>query len=183
MPWQEENWSDEFVAICQNEQIELTDDVLHVKIGEQKLSHWRAGQCLKSYPCSTSIRPPSNVENSLGTPCGLHRIEQRIGEGEAAGMVFVSRQPTGQCYWQREDAGPSQKALVTTRILWLRGLQPGINADGEVDTYNRYVYIHGSNLQDRIPAPLSAGCVLLKDPHLLELFDNVQEGTLVWIEL
>jgi lipoprotein-anchoring transpeptidase ErfK/SrfK len=97
-------------------------------------------------------------------------------------MVFRARVPTGR-HWSEVPPGPDGQApdLVTSRILWLRGLEPGVNLGGDVDTYARYVYIHGTNHGDRIGEPLSAGCVLLRDAEMIELFDEVRAGDLVWI--
>lgn len=71
---------------------------------------------------------------------------------------------------------------VTTRILRLRGLEPGRNAGPGVDTYNRYVYIHGTCRPERFPENLSAGCLTLLDDDLIALYDAVPEGALLWIE-
>lgn len=97
-------------------------------------------------------------------------------------MVFIGREPTGQRYWERADAGPDQRMYVTTRILRLRGLEPGQNAGPGVDTFDRFVYIHGTCHPERFPENLSAGCVILLDDDLIALFDAVPEGSLVWIE-
>ena len=64
--------------------------------------------------------------------------------------------------------------LITTRILWLRGLEPGLNRGGDVDTYERYVYIHGTNHEDRLGERLSAGCVLMRNLDILALYDQVR---------
>jgi hypothetical protein len=76
-----------------------------------------------AYPASTSARPPSNLRDSLGTPRGLHEIAERIGAGQPPGMVFRSRVPTGHHSAELSD-DENGGNLVTTRILWLRGLEP-----------------------------------------------------------
>src|SRR6185369_7091981 len=108
--------------------------ILVVRIGTATLQFFRKGALVKSYVISTSKRPPSNVKHSLGTPRGLHEIAERIGGGQPPGMVFKSRVPTGKHYSELADAATNEN-LITSRILWLRGLEPGINAGGEVDTY------------------------------------------------
>ncbi len=172
-------------ALCDalaQQKIEPTDDVLLVSIGEKKLLHFHQDKLYQSYTCASSLRPPSCVEDSLGTPLGLHRIHCKIGDGAAPGMVFIGRESTGQCYWEREDAGPDQKMYVTTRILWLEGLEPGRNAGPGVDTRNRYIYIHGTCHPEHFPENLSAGCITLLDDDLIALFATVPQGSLVWIE-
>ena len=71
---------------------------------------------------SSSRRPQSCKENSLGTPWGLHEICEKIGGGEEMGMVFEGRKPIGLKYSECDEEKRS-KNLITTRILRLRGLQ------------------------------------------------------------
>mgnify|MGYP002277296883 CR=1 FL=1 len=96
-------------------------------------------------------------------------------------MVFTARRPTGQRYFDRDDAGPDQPCCVTTRILRLRGLEPGLNAGPGIDSYDRYIYIHGTNFPDRFPENISAGCLLMRDDDLMELYDAVPPGSHVFI--
>jgi lipoprotein-anchoring transpeptidase ErfK/SrfK len=93
-------------------------------------------------------------------------------------MVFKSRVPTGRHFSEAEEV---EGNLVTSRILWLRGLEPGVNHGGDVDTYSRYVYIHGTQREDRIGEPMSSGCVLMRNRDIIELFEEVRAGDLVWI--
>jgi lipoprotein-anchoring transpeptidase ErfK/SrfK len=151
---------------------------LVVRIGASTMQYYVGGKLIKSYAVSTSRRPPSNVKNSLGTPRGLHEIAERIGAGQPAGMVFESRVPTGRHF---SEMAESENNLITSRILWLRGLEPGVNQGGEVDTYERYVYIHGTSREDRIGQPQSAGCVLMRNLDIVELFEDVRPGDPVLI--
>jgi hypothetical protein len=166
---------------CAARSRQTTKHCLFVKIGEQKLYHFRDGQCVREYAVSTSREPPSCVENSFGTPTGLHEIADKIGAGAPPGMVFVSRLPTGQT-WREIPLLEAAKNLVTTRILRLRGLEPGHNAGPGRDSYDRFIYIHGTNHPGKLGTPASGGCVLLSDAEVIELFDAVPEGSLVWIE-
>src|SRR5471032_642308 len=154
---------------------------LLVRIGASTLQYYQEDKLVKSYVISTSRRPPSNVKNSLGTPRGLHEIAERIGAGQPPGMVFQSRVSTGRHFSELPDK-KEEANLITSRILWLRGLEPGVNLGGDVDTYERYVYIHGTNHEDRIGEPMSGGCVLMRNLDLIELYERVRPGDLVWIE-
>ena len=160
--------------------IKPADRVLLVRFNSQTLQFYESGQLVQSYPVSTSLRPPSNVKNSLGTPRGLHDIAERHGAGQPPGMVFKARVPTGH-HFREHSAAENTGNLVTTRILWLRGLEPGINRGGEVDSYERYIYLHGTNHEDRIGRPASGGCVLLRNLDILELFDRVRVGD--WVSI
>jgi hypothetical protein len=161
--------------------IKQTDRVLAVRIRAATLQFFRKESLVKSYGISTSKKPPSNIAHSLGTPTGLHQIDERIGAGQPAGMVFKSRIPTGRHFSEFTDDQAGSGNLITSRILWLRGLEPGVNAGGDVDTHNRYVYIHGTHREEEIGRPLSAGCVLMRNDDVIELYDQVRTGDLVWI--
>jgi hypothetical protein len=165
---------------CTRLGIKPAERLLVVRISSQTLQFYRAGALVRARPVSTSLRPPSNVKNSLGTPRGLHEIAERIGAGQPPGMVFVGRVPTGR-HFSELPAAEQEKNLITTRILWFRGLEPGVNAGGDVDTHARYIYLHGTNHEDRIGTPASAGCVLLRNLDILELYEEVRAGDQVWI--
>ena len=135
----------------------------------------------KSHVVSTSLRPPSNVKDSLGTPRGLHEIAEKFGAGVPPGIVFKGRVSTGW-HFHEFDAATQARNLITTRILWLRGLEPRVNAGGNVDTYGRYVYIHGTNHEERLGTPFSEGCIEMNNLEIIGLFDEVRPGDQVWVE-
>lgn len=154
---------------------------LYASISEQKLYHWHQDHFIRSYSISTSRNPPSCVENSLGTPLGWHAIADKIGDGQPKGMVFKGRVPTGVCYSSLSSEQQSDN-LITSRILRLQGMEPGVNAGPGIDTYQRYVYIHGTNQEDRIGQPNSHGCLLLNNDDMIDLFDQIPSETLLLIE-
>ena len=155
--------------------------VLVVSIARQLLGFYRDGVLVKSYVVSTSLRPPSNLRDSLGTPRGLHEIAEKIGAGLPPGIVFKARVNTGQHYFEFNEQ-EQQANLITTRILWLRGLEPGHNAGGNVDSHGRYIYIHGTNHEERLGTPFSGGCIEMNNLEIIGLFDQVRTGDLVWLE-
>ncbi|MGD0206818.1 MAG: L,D-transpeptidase [Verrucomicrobiota bacterium] len=132
-------------------------------------------QFVKKIRCSTSRFGISQVAGSNGTPLGLHRVVEKIGGGWPVGTVFKGRQPVGYTWQGMPDA------KITTRILWLEGLEPGFNRGGNVDSHARYIYIHGTGDQTTIGRPMSCGCIHLADADLIPLFDKLPGGTLVWI--
>ena len=162
--------------------LNLADHVLIASVRHQTINHFQYGTRVKGYVMSSSKRPPSCVEGSLGTPWGLHEVCEKIGEGEALGMVFEGRASIGLRYWECERE-KREENLITTRILRLRGLQPRVNSGGQVDTYNRYVYVHGTNHEDRLGSPSSSGCLQLGNKEVLGLFDIVPEGTHLYVSL
>jgi len=160
--------------------IKPANQILAVHLASQTMQFYRGGELARAFAVSTSSRPPSNAKDSLGTPLGLHVIAEKIGHGQPPGVVFKSRVPTGRHFGEFSDQ-ENQGNLVTTRILWLKGLEPGVNQGGEVDSHDRYIYIHGCNHEDRIGTPQSAGCVLMRNLDVIELFDAVRVGDQVWI--
>ena len=169
--------SEPCLATCGRLKIEPTQFILTVNISRQTVSLFEDAKFVKKYPCSTSRFGIGEVKDSNCTPRGLHRIAEKIGGGEPAGTVFKERQIVGHTS-QPEYAN----AKITTRIMWLEGLEPGFNQGGDVDTHGRYIYIHGTGDQESIGAPASHGCIHLADVDLISLFDLLPGGTLVWIQ-
>ena len=127
---------------------------------------------------STAANGIGNRVDSYMTPHGIHRIEQKIGGDEPRGMVFEARKPTGRVASNLDNRDQDE---ITSRILWLDGLEPGINRDGDCDTRSRYIYIHGTSDERRIGQPVSAGCIRMNNADVIELFEEVEVGDLVII--
>jgi hypothetical protein len=165
---------------CERLGIKSAERILFVRIATQTLQFYRNSSLVRSYVISTSVRPPSNIKNSLGTPRGLHEIAERIGAGQPAGMVFKGRIPTGRHFSELSESEQATN-LITSRILWLRGLEPGVNLGGAVDTYDRYIYIHGTHHEDRLGQPQSAGCIHLANLDVIALYEELRTGDQVMI--
>ena len=131
---------------------------------------------LRSYRCSTSRIGAGEVSGSHRTPRGLHRVAKKIGGGWPVGTVFKSRKPVGFT-WAGHPLAP-----ITSRILWLEGMEPGWNRGGNVDSLERYIYIHGTGNELTLGRPDTIGCIHLAADDLIPLYDRAPEGTLVWIE-
>ncbi len=164
------------LAACQRLGLAPTKHVLTVNIAAQTLALFADGRFVREMPASTSRFGIGQGEGSNCTPLGLHRIAEKIGAGEPAGTVFQARQPVGHT----SDPKHAQ-AKITTRILWLEGLEPGLNQGGRVDSHARYIYLHGTGEQGTIGQPASHGCIHLADADLIPLFELLASGTLVWI--
>lgn len=134
---------------------------------------------------SHSRAPLCNLENSFGTPLGLHLVCEKIGEGIPVNGEFIARKFTGQIIPIARSE--KEKARITTRILRLQGMQLGINRGVDLgthrscDTYQRCVYIHGTNLESFIPKALSQGCLCLNTQDLLRLFKSINVGDFCFI--
>ena len=129
------------------------------------------GSLLASWPVSTSLFGMGHQEGSFRTPTGRFRIAERIGEGSPPWMIFKGRVPTGVL---AQPGGDDDHVL--TRILWLEGIDPE-----NVNTRERYIYIHGTNQEELIGTPASHGCIRLRNRAMLELFELAETGMLVEI--
>lgn len=150
-----------------------------VSIADQTLTLLNEGQIERVFPISTSKNPPSCLADSYGTPTGLHKLGDKIGEGEPLGMVFKGRVPVK--HYSEFSVEEQVANLITTRIIRMHGLESGKNSGDGCDSYARYVYIHGTNHEDRIGQPFSGGCVEMLNQDVIELFETVTEGDLLWI--
>lgn len=154
---------------------------VRVDLRRQTLELIERARVLLSYPVSTSAKGAGEREGSEQTPRGLHEIRAKIGAGAPAGTVFVERRPTGEiCTPDRVRAEP-ERDWILSRVLWLRGLEPGRNRFGDVDSMRRYIYIHGTPHESSIGTPASHGCIQMRNADVIELFDRVEPGTLVEI--
>ncbi|GAA6152807.1 L,D-transpeptidase [Pseudoteredinibacter isoporae] len=143
----------------------------------------RDGKLLRRYAVSTAAAGVNANEGSFGTPPGLHRIAERIGEGVDKGMCFVGRVPTGEMA-DIEGSPPDCRTegdFILSRILWLEGLEPGLNHGEGIDSRQRYIYFHGTNEEYLIGKEASHGCIRMNNDDVIELFDQVVVGTPVYI--
>ncbi len=165
---------------CQNLGIKHTSPAILIDLKSFLLELVKGEDIIKSYSVSLSKNPPSCINGSLGTPSGLHEICDKIGHDEPLGSVFKGRLPVGKHFSEMPDE--EQKGnLITSRILRLRGLEQGRNAGEYCDTFDRLVYIHGTNHEDKIGQPLTAGCPVLTNAEIVDLFDRVESGCHVYI--
>ncbi|TDY02975.1 L,D-transpeptidase [Thiohalophilus thiocyanatoxydans] len=159
------------------EQIEIK-----VSVTRQELSVLEQGHCVATFSVSTGKNGVGERNGSEQTPRGQHKIRAKIGAGQPVNTVFVARRPTGEIYSPALREQYPGRDWILTRILWLSGLEPGINRLGVVDTMRRYVYIHGCPDEDKMGVPGSHGCIKMRNTDILTLFDMVPYGTRVLIE-
>ncbi len=136
----------------------------------------------RTFAVSTALHGPGEQEGSGCTPRGQHRIAEKIGADAAPGTVFRARVPTGEVYSDELAAEFPGRDWILTRILWLEGTERGRNCGGTVDTHARYIYIHGTNEEDRLGTPVSHGCIRMSNADVVTLFDAVEVGDTVIID-
>jgi lipoprotein-anchoring transpeptidase ErfK/SrfK len=133
------------------------------------------------YPISSGIKGAGEQRNSEKTPRGWHVIRVKIGRQEAVNTVFVGRRPTGEQYSPELAKQHPNRDWILTRILWLSGLEIGKNRLGNVDTMQRYIYIHGTPDEIPLGKPGSRGCIRMRNADIIGLFDAVPVGTRIFI--
>ncbi|MES9850247.1 MAG: L,D-transpeptidase [Candidatus Thiodiazotropha sp. L084R] len=154
---------------------------LRIDISRQQLICLESDVAVASYPISTALNGAGECFGSGRTPRGMHQIRIKIGEGYPENSVFVGRRPTGETYSKELAESQPDRDWVLTRIIWLTGLESGINRGGKVDTLRRYIYIHGTPDSEPMGVPQSHGCIRMRNRDLIELFEKVEKGMLVEI--
>jgi lipoprotein-anchoring transpeptidase ErfK/SrfK len=144
---------------------------IDVSVRDQRLILTRDGEALRSYPISTSRFGIGTEEGSLKTPLGRFRIAEKIGDGAAPETIFKARVALGP-----DDPLPDTEDFITSRILWLDGLE-----EENANTRDRFIYIHGTKHEDEIGTPASHGCIRMRNADVIELFELVDETTQVVI--
>ncbi|GHE22744.1 L,D-transpeptidase [Halomonas urumqiensis] len=147
----------------------------------QCLTVWQGRLELSHFPVSTGEAGTGQQEGSGQTPLGWHYVRAAIGDGLPAGTVFRGRRPTGELYGDALARAHPGRDWILTRILWLCGLERGVNRGGNVDSQRRYIYLHGTPPDQPMGQARSHGCVRLRDADLLSLFAVAVPGTPVWL--
>jgi lipoprotein-anchoring transpeptidase ErfK/SrfK len=144
---------------------------IDISIRDQRLTLTRDGEQLRTFPISTSRFGIGTAEGSMKTPLGNFKIAEKIGHEAAPGTIFKARVALGP-----DDPLPATEDFVTTRILWLDGLD-----EENANTRDRFIYIHGTKHEDKIGTPDSHGCIRMRNADVIELFDLVDGTTQVVI--
>ncbi|MCB0764999.1 MAG: L,D-transpeptidase [Flavobacteriales bacterium] len=154
-------------------------DLLYVSLARQRMFLVKDRRLEQDYPVATSSNGPGMQRDTFRTPTGLHRIQEKIG-GEVPPLgILRDREFTGQL--ADPDFAGVDKDWITSRILWLDGLEPNVNRGGDLDSHDRFIYIHGTANERSIGTPSSRGCVRMRNSDVIDLYDRVQEGMLVVI--
>lgn len=156
---------------------------LVISIEQQTLYHYRYGKLMEVFPVSTAKNGIGYAESSGQTPLGRHTIAAKIGAAEPINTVFVGRVPTGEIYDKELGQAHPNRDWILSRIMWLDGCEVGVNKgrneQGVCDTYQRYIYIHGTPDTEPMGVALSHGCIRMRNQDIVHLFDQVEEGTVV----
>ena len=155
---------------------------IEILISNQTLTLYDdAGGLVARYVVSTAANGAGCTKDSGCTPQGAHIIRAKIGEGAPSNTVFVARRQTGEICTPVLMAEFPNRDWILTRILWLSGTDIGKNRLGNVDTMQRYIYIHGTPDSTDMNKVGSHGCIRMRNSDVIALFDMVEVGTPVII--
>lgn len=147
---------------------------MHIEISITKQLLTLHSEQLYAYPISSAANGIGFEEGSYKTPTGNFKISQKIGAHQPLYTIFKGRTPQG--IW--DPSQTSDADLITTRILWLDGLDPE-----NQNTKDRYIYIHGTNHESQIGSPTSSGCIRMRNQDIIDLYEKVTQGTKVTISI
>ena len=157
------------------------NNFLYVDIGSQKMYHFKKGTVLKEYVVSSSSYGTGSTRNSLKTPLGKHEIFKKIGDNLPKNAILKGRRWNGAIANVISEEIDTDYDHVTSRILWLDGLELGKNRGNDVDSRSRYIYIHGTAEEGLLGKPASDGCIRMYNSDVIELYDLVDLQTPVLI--
>ena len=124
------------------------DHRIVISVADQAMDVYFRNQFLARYQVSTSQFGVGDYPGTCATPLGHLSVAQKIGDGAPLGMVFKDRKPTGEILTPN---APGRDPIVT-RILWLKGLEAQNH-----NAFGRYIYIHGTPVENQIGKPASYG--------------------------
>ena len=156
---------------------------IDIDISQQRLYLKQNDELIKSYPISSSKYGEGSTENSNMTPLGLHVIKEKIGTNVPINTLFISRINTKRTVNIENSKNKTKDDHITSRILWLDGLEEGKNKGKGVDSYSRYIYIHGTHEEGLIGEKASHGCIRMLNNDVIDLYNYVNVGTEVYISV
>ena len=157
------------------------NELLFISIENQEMHHIKNGKVIKTYSISSSSYGIGNKSGSNKTPVGLHRVASKFGSKTPTNGIMKSRVFYGDIATIYNDTTKSKTDDITSRIFWLEGLEQDKNKGKGIDSYKRYIYIHGTSEEGRLGTPASKGCIRMKNKDVIDLFKIVKVGTLVLI--
>ena len=150
---------------------------IDIDLTQQQLTLLDGARVLQRYAVSTGANGAGEINGSGCTPRGRHIVRAKIAGHAPTGAVLVRRRPTGEIWTPELHAQFPRRDWILTRILWLSGVEHGRNRLGCVDTFRRYIYLHGTPDITPLGVPGSKGCVRMRNADIIELFDRIPAGT------
>lgn len=159
-----------------------TINFLHISLADQVLYGFADDALVVRLPVSTALNGPGELNGSGCTPRGLHTVRAKIGDDLPEGAVLRGRRWTSEIWSAQLAEQYPGRDWILSRILWLSGCELGRNRMGNVDTFRRYIYLHGTPPTEPMGVALSHGCIRLRNGDLIDLFARVAVGCRVLID-
>ena len=159
----------------------LASKEIQISISNQELYLFEHGEILKTYKISSSKYGEGSKVDSFKTPLGKHEVKMLIGANEELGMRFIGRIPSDIYPIYNSEKIYISDDVVQSRIIWLSGMEDGINKGSGVDSFQRYIYIHGTPEEWLLGKKASKGCIRMANIDVIELFDLLKGGETVFI--
>ncbi len=157
------------------------DSFLYVAVKKQKLFLVENNEIVAEYTISTAKKGLGSEAGSFKTPSGLHKVVEKVGAEVEPFGIIKQKVYTGEKTEPVLQAKSTNQDLITSRVMHLAGMEEGINRGGDVDSYNRGIFIHGTHEEGLIGKPASKGCIRMKNADVIELFERIEVGTFVVI--
>lgn len=176
-----EKYGQRLKPIKQHDIDRLKSRYIDVSVTEQRLQLIDNKSILFDAKIATAANGMGEQSGSECTPRGWHIIRAKIGTDCPQNTVFIGRRASGEIYSEQLQKNFPQRDWILTRILWLSGLEIGLNRLGQQDTMQRYIYIHGCPDNTPMGIPSSHGCIRMRNAELIELFDLLETGIPVFL--
>ena len=111
----------------------------------------------------------------------MHFIKEYIGHNAEIFSIFRNRVDTKNLAEIIKETKSGNQDIISSRILWLEGLENGKNKGNNVDSYSRYIYIHGTNEEGLLGKKASHGCIRMSNSDIIELCDKEIHKSIVYI--
>ena len=165
-----------------NEIEQPEDALITIDLSRQTLSCVYQGKALEKFSISSGVNGAGEQEDSGCTPRGWHEVADVIGLDADINAVFIGREWTGETYTPLLASQYPSRDWILTRIIRLKGLEPGRNLGGGVDTFFRYIYIHGTPDGEKMGVPKSHGCIRMRNIDVIKLAKWIKSGVKVFVD-
>jgi len=160
---------------------EIFSDFIYIGIKRQKLLLVKDRKLLKYYSISSAKLGVGNIKDSDKTPLGLHKIYKLYGDNVPLGGIFKTKIYTGNIAVIEKDTIVTNLDIMSSRIITMKGLENGLNRGKNIDSYNRNIYIHGTNEEGLIGTAVSHGCIRMNNIDIIDLYSKVKKNMLIVI--
>ena len=156
--------------------------IILISVEQQTMQCYEDDDLVSTHLISSGANGVGEKNGSECTPRGWHKVHSIIGLDNEINSVFVGRVWTKEIYTEELSKQFPGRDWILTRILRLEGLEQGKNKGGDVDTFNRYIYIHGTPDSTVLGNPASRGCIRMNNLEIIQLAQWASSQTLVYIK-